>query len=118
MPAFNTLSPNIGLNVNNIRGDERYRDLNFKMLDVFVQGVVTAQLNTPAASPVDGTTTLVGAAPTGVFAGQANKIARFNANTNGWDFFTAKPGHKFYNLALAKDQRMIANGTWVTLNDA
>lgn len=67
-------------------------------LDVLVQPVVKqALLNTPPASPSNGDSYIVGTAPTGAWAGQGNKVARYSSVTTGWDFFTPKQGWKLYD---------------------
>lgn len=105
--------PNTGLSLGFGLGDEFSMRDNWGLLDILVQPVVASQVNAPAADALVGTTHLVGAAPTGAFAGQANKIAR--RQPDGWRFYTAKPGWKFWNVATSSDFRMAANGTWAAV---
>lgn len=105
---------NTGLSLGFGLGDEFAMRDNTILLDILVQPVVASQVNAPAAEPAVGTTHLVGIAPTGVFAGQANKIAHFGIDRK-WHFFTGKPGWKFWNIATSSDFRMAANGTWAAV---
>lgn len=57
------------------------------MLQAMLMGVITQQ-NAPPGSPVAGDSYLVGAAPTGLWAGKANKIAIYM--TGGWRFVPDK----------------------------
>lgn len=72
----NTIDPAAGLN----------RALN--VIDALLQvRVLTLGDNAPPASPADGDRHIIGTAPTGAWAGQANKLARWL--DGGWDFFEA-----------------------------
>ncbi len=69
-----------------------------RLLDVLVQAVAKSRgANVPPASPVDGDRHLVGAAPTGDWAGRAQMIA-FRENGT-WQFLTPKEGWSAYVLS-------------------
>jgi len=73
--------------------------------------VISRVLNTPPASPAEGDTYIVGASPTGAWAGQAGKVALYFA---GWRFKTPKTGW----LAFARNESkfVVYNGTgWALL---
>lgn len=53
------------------------------LLQALANGVVSAGGNTPPGSPVDGDAYIVGASPTGAWAGRANSIAIY---LGGWFF--------------------------------
>lgn len=72
----NTIDPASGLN----------EALN--VVDALLQlRVISVGLNTPPASPAAGDRYIVGTAPTGAWAGQAGKVARWLEGM--WSFFTA-----------------------------
>ena len=54
-------------------------------------------INTPPATPEPGQSWLVGAAPTGFWAGQADKIVTWTEG--GWRFFAATEGVSLWNKA-------------------
>lgn len=57
------------------------------MIQALLCGVITQQ-NAPPGSPTPGDAYLVGAAPTGAWAGKANKVAIYI--TGGWRFIPDK----------------------------
>jgi Ice-binding-like/Protein of unknown function (DUF2793) len=68
--------------------------------------VISVFGNTPPVSPVNGQTYIVGTAPTGVWAGQANAVAYWAndpqdgvVSTPQWEFYTPQAGWTFYNQA-------------------
>lgn len=64
------------------------------VLDALVQGSVISQgTNTPPGSPVDGDVYILGASPTGAWAGNANKLAFYYS---GWLFRTPEEGWTFW----------------------
>lgn len=72
----NTIDPAAGLN----------QAIN--VIDALLQlSVVSLGENVPPASPASGTRYIVGTAPTGAWAGQANKLARYL--DGAWSFFVA-----------------------------
>lgn len=96
----NTIDPAAGLNdaINTI--------------DVLLQLAVTSVgANTPPAG-VEGQRHIVGTAPTGAWAGQANKIARYL--DAAWNFYDAR-----YALSLADGQIYVRTGsTWAAYASA
>lgn len=74
----NTTDPAAGLN------------LALNTIDALLQtAVVSMGSNTPPTSPADGALYIVGTAPTGAWAGEANSLARFVAEGAFWQFFGA-----------------------------
>lgn len=70
---------------------------NLRKIDALVQPIVLSIANTPPAT-ANGNVYLVGTSPSGVFAGQANAIARYTTSpANAWEFFTPKVGWEVYN---------------------
>ena len=61
------------------------------------QEPVSAIVSAPAGGEVKGTRYLVGAAPSGEFAGHANEIAWYDGSTWNFDFNTRPNGLKVYN---------------------
>lgn len=73
----NTIDPASGLN----------EAINW--IDALLQvAVVSVNSNTPPGSPVEGSRYVVGPSPTGAWAGQANKLARFL--NSAWAFYDAR----------------------------
>lgn len=71
-----TNGPNLGLLVNGVAGEGHYTDLmkQWRGLDALVMPNVKGYLtNTPPGSPSDGDCYIVGAAPTGAWAGNGGK---------------------------------------------
>jgi Protein of unknown function (DUF2793)/Chaperone of endosialidase len=62
-----------------------------RALDAIVQlGVLDKDLGAPPGSPVEGARYIVGAAPSGAWAGQAAKIAAYQ--DGAWAFYAPRPG--------------------------
>jgi hypothetical protein len=71
--------------------------------------VISLALSTPPGSPVNGNTYVVGAAPTGAWAGQANSIAYWAVDpqdgpsitpaiaTGAWEFYTPLTGWQVFD---------------------
>jgi len=71
--------------------------------------VISLALSTPPGSPVNGNTYIVGAAPTGLWAGQANSVAYWAVDpqdgpsitptiaTGAWEFYTPLAGWEVYD---------------------
>lgn len=72
-------------------------------IDALLHGAIEAEIATPPALPVDGQCWLVGSSPTGVWTGQAGKIAARQAGN--WLFFVARDGMKLLNRATGQEIR-------------
>jgi hypothetical protein len=71
-------------------------------LDALVQTVVQqVGLNSPPGSPTNGQLWIVGAAPTGAWAGNANRIAQ--RLDNAWRFYVAATGWRVWDIATAQE---------------
>lgn len=81
-----------------------------RVLDVLVQPVVASRgANVPPASPAEGERHIVGAAPTGAWAGQAQAVAQFEAGQ--WAFLTPQAGWRVH--VLAEDgEAIFSGGLW------
>ena len=80
-------------------------------LDALVQcAVAEMHRNAPPASAVEGDRYLVGAAPTGAWAGQAGRIAAWRQG--GWTFSQPRPGWRVYDLAGDALHVLRSAGTW------
>lgn len=65
----------------------------FRALDGLVMPNVLGYLtNTPPGSPSNGDCYIIGAAPTGAWAGQGGKVTRYSTVTSSWEFYTPKNG--------------------------
>ncbi len=65
----------------------------FRALDGLVMPNVKGYLtNTPPGSPSNGDCYIIGAAPTGAWAGQGGKVSRYSTVAVAWEFFTPKNG--------------------------
>ena len=74
----NTTDPAAGLN------------LALNTIDALLQTtVVSMGSNAPPGSPTDGDLHIVGGTPAGAWAGQANNLARYVAQGDFWQFYTA-----------------------------
>lgn len=95
----NTIDPAAGLNE------------SINAIDALLQvRVLSVGSNTPPGSPADGDRYVVGTAPTGAWAGQANKLARWLDST--WTFFDAA---MVVNLADDKLYIRVTAGTWLVV---
>ncbi|HAX90906.1 MAG TPA: hypothetical protein DCY07_01695 [Rhodospirillaceae bacterium] len=81
-------------------------------LDCLAQLCVTSRvLNTPPPTPADGDAYIVGAAPTGVWAGKAGQVAIY---FSGWRYKTPKAG--WLAFSRADNKFYVYNGTaWALL---
>jgi Protein of unknown function (DUF2793) len=77
-------------------------------LDTLVSCTIEASLAAPPSSPLDGQTWLVASGATGMWAGQAGKLA---ARIGGsWVFLSPPPGMVVHDLARGAVRRFA--GTW------
>lgn len=82
-------------------------------LDALVQLSVEAfDAETPPVSPANGEVWALGAAPTGVWAGQGGQIAQFL--DGGWLFIAPGPGWRAWGVAES-ELRVFTGGTWTAL---
>ena len=98
-----TNSPNLGLPY--IAAGQAQKEVTHNDavndLDVLVQlSVLSRSVNTPPSSPIDGDNYIVGASPTGAWAGMAGKVALYFA---GWRFKTPIAGWR----AWVRDENRI-----------
>lgn len=109
-----TNGPNLGLLVNGNAGEGHYTELmrQWRGLDALVMPVVDAYLvNTPPVSPADGYTAIIGAAPTGLWAGQGGKVTRWSSVATAWEFYTPKNGWMLQSNSARETYRH-TGGAW------
>lgn len=117
---------NLGLMVNAATGEVHDVALRgfLRGVDGLVQPNVKGYLtNTPPGSPSDGDVYIIGAAPTGAWAGNAGKVARWSANDGAWDFYTPKNGwmvqsnsaREVYRYTGGAWEIFYQEGTWTTV---
>lgn len=81
------------------------------LIDVLVQAAVVAgPLADPPATPAPGQCWLIGASPTGAWAGQAMKVALWTVG--GWRFATAREGMRLVRTSDGAVLRF-EGGVWV-----
>ena len=80
------------------------------IIDFFIQPVVQSRINTPPGSPVEGNAYIITASPSGAWAGNADKIARYMNST--WTFYSPFPGLGVWSIADAKDY-IYHNSAWM-----
>jgi len=74
---------------------EMFHNLALAQLDLVVQGAVAgASVDAPPASPAAGACWLVGASPSGAWAGHAGEIAGWTSA--GWIFVVPRDGMQFW----------------------
>lgn len=109
-----TNGPNLGLLVNGNAGEGHYTDLmkQWRGLDGLVMPNAKGYLtNTPPGSPADGDLYIIGAAPTGAWAGQGGKITRWSSVANAWEFYTPKNGWTVQSNS-AREVYRYTGGAW------
>lgn len=81
-------------------------------LQVLLTGVISVALNTPPGSPTQGDTYILGASPTGVWAGRANCLAGYFGT--GWVFV---PGNDSAGTPIAMGARHEGLRVWSKADD-
>lgn len=115
--------PNLGLMENANTGEVHDTALRalLRGLDALVMPNVKGYLtNTPPGSPANGDCYIIGAAPTGTWAGQGGKVARYSAVAVAWEFFTPKNGwmiqansaREIYRYTASAWEVFYQEGTW------
>lgn len=121
-----TNGPNLGLMVNGNAGEGHYAQhmALLRGLDGLVMPNVKGYLtNTPPASPADGDCYIIGAAPTGVWAAQGGKVARYSTVAAAWEFYTPKNGwmigansaREIYRYTASTWEIFYQEGTWTPI---
>jgi hypothetical protein len=114
--------PNLGIMINALTGDSFPVDFRkfLRAVDVLLQGAVKSKtLTAPPGSPVNGDRYIVGASPTGAWAGNAKSIAVWTtdnpATPSGlWEFYQPQPGWMVANIADSTVYVYFA-GTWTAI---
>lgn len=109
-----TNGPNLGLMVNGLQGEAYYTDFMkfLRGVDALVMPRVDGYLvNTPPASPADGYTAIIGAAPAGLWAGQGGKVTRWSSVASAYEFYTPRNGWMFHSASARETYRHTA-GAW------
>jgi hypothetical protein len=83
-----------------------------RVLDAVVQLAVVAVSTSPPGSPADGERHIVGAAPTGAFAGHANEIAVWQ--DGAWVFLAPRAGWRAWDAGAAL-LRVWSGAAWTAL---
>ena len=106
--------PNVGLMAGAADGD-LYGDAMRAFqrgVDSFLMPTVDGYLiNTPPASPVEGSFYIIGAAPSGDWAGHAGEMARWSSHVSAWEFFTPKNGW-MVQANSARESYRYTDGDW------
>lgn len=89
-------TPNIGMTtLSNSQGQYLNANETFAIIDALLGKVVKDKdLSAPPGSPSNGDVYIVGASPTGLWSGQATKVAFWSSDANAWVFITPKEGWK------------------------
>ena len=67
--------------------------------------------NTPPGAPSDGDLYIIGAAPTGAWAGNGGKVTRWSSLTAAWEFYTPKNGWMIQSNS-ARETYRYTGGAW------
>lgn len=80
------------------------------LTDALLHSAIEGIASAPPTTPAEGTSWLVGASPSGAFAGQAGKLACRQAGN--WLFVTPRDGMRLLNRATGQEIRYF--GAWQT----
>lgn len=78
------------------------------LADTLLHPVVEGEADAPPVAPEDGECWLVGAAASGAWAGEAGKLAAYQAG--GWVFVTPRDGLRVLDRSSGQDVRFV--GSW------
>lgn len=122
-----TYGPNLGLMSGALDGDiygDAMRAFQ-RGLDGLVMPNVKGYLtNTPPASPSEGDLYIIGAAPTGAWAGNGGKVTRWSSLTAAWEFYAPKNGWMIQSNSARESYRYTGSaweifyqeGTWTPVD--
>jgi hypothetical protein len=110
-----TTSPDLGLPF--IDGGQAQPDVTHNesllLLQAISKGVIDRNVNTPAVGPTIGDSYIIGAAPTGAWAGRANCVTIWSGTA--WDFI---PGETSAGTPITMGARQEGLRVWVNDEDA
>ncbi|AKH43475.1 hypothetical protein FHS61_000821 [Altererythrobacter atlanticus] len=75
------------------------------LIDTLLHPVIEGEADDPPADPAAGECWLVGASPTGDWAGQAGMLACFQAD--GWIFTAPRDGMRLFDRSAGRDLRYL-----------
>jgi hypothetical protein len=118
-----TDGPNLGKMIDAVTGDTFDAEFRtfLRAVDVLLQlAVISKTIAAPPGSPANGDRYIVGASPSGAWAGQANKIAVWStdnpvAPSGEWEFYTPRFGWIAPNLADGLTY-VYSGSAWVALS--
>ena len=87
---------------------EIYVNEALALLDALLHGAIEGTASSPPATPADGNCWLVGASPTGDWAGAGGKIAARQGGN--WLFITPRDGIRLFNRATG--QELLYSSGW------
>ena len=105
---------NLGLMANAATGEAHDVALRgfLRGVDGLVQPNVKGYLtNTPPGSLTDGDVYIIGAAPTGAWAGQGGEVTRWSSVANAWEFYAPKNGWMVQSNS-AREVYRYTGGAW------
>ena len=108
-----TNGPNLGLMVNGNQGEGHYSQFMafLRGVDGLVMPNVKGYLvNTPPASPASGDCYIIGAAPTGAWAGKGSYVTRWSTTANTWEFYLPKNGWMLQANSARESYRRTGGG--------